>query len=130
MEQPVDQRFRTIVGLRRSVRLFDPPIQKQTSTNPRLATVRPPPTTSARWGIASSRWVAGKFKCSRLRGWHSRFTVSQLPDDVFRPAIGAQRERPNAEIAALPARVVFLVRFWEMVAAREAASQGQILVPH
>jgi hypothetical protein len=35
-------------------------IQKRTSMDPRSATVRPSPTTSACWGIASPRRVAGK----------------------------------------------------------------------
>ena len=67
-------------------------IQKRTSTDPGSATGRPSPTTSARWGIASSRRVAGKIAIFVAHGWRSRLTLRQLPDHIFGQTIGARRD--------------------------------------
>jgi hypothetical protein len=61
-------------------------IQKQTSTDPRSTTDRPPPATSALWCIASSGWVAGKISIFAARCLAFALTLSLLPVDIFRRA--------------------------------------------
>ena len=71
---------------------FPHSIQKGTSTDPGSAKGKPSPATSARWGIASLRRVAGKISILAARWMAFGLTLHLHPDDIYRQAIGVRRD--------------------------------------
>jgi hypothetical protein len=68
------------------------PIHNRTSPEPGEATGRPSPTTSARWGIASSRRVAGRTSIFAAEWMAFGCPLRLLPDDLSCRTIGARRD--------------------------------------
>ena len=74
----------------------DPVIQKPTFIRARSATFAESPITSAVWAIALNRRVPGQIPILAADDI-ARMTPSRVPDNIFRPMVGARRDWPQAD---------------------------------